>query len=437
MQEILETLVLHDYETIFAIDTETQRYSKCYARHGAVMTVPEAGSFSEASRDFARHWVVEEDRAVYLDETDWLRLLEQTARQGKHVIRYRIKDREGNTRYRRQTYVRTDDDTGLIGAVYDETEEVLEQFARARDLRLKNEGIRFIVRHMCENFLIVDPETGESMIFVQDSGLMQKQKTYREQLEWFAEHIVAPEERETYLRCFELETLISRIRDSGGICTVPCTVVYPDGRHDFIITGTLITDPAARKDRFYVLTSAQDVTQLKQALKTRRKLLKQYGRDALTGLTNRDAAEKRIHAGLGQRTDGKKNAFVLMDLDDFKSVNDCYGHATGDAVLKFMGEAMRRTFRATDVACRWGGDEFALFIAGVTDKKRLCQRLSALQERMKTFQRDGRKSLPVTLSIGGVIAPDTTSFDRLYRLADEALYTVKTGRKNDVVLTVV
>lgn len=55
---------------------------------------------------------------------------------------------------------------------------------------------------------------------------------------------------------------------------------------------------------------------------------------------------------------------------------------------------------------------------------------------MKTFQRDGRESLPVTLSIGGVIAPDTTSFDRLYRLADEALYTVKNGRKNDVVLTV-
>lgn len=89
----------------------------------------------------------------------------------------------------------------------DETEDVLEHIEKNRDLWLKDECIRFIVRHMCENFIIVNPETDEATTFVHDHRQMQPKSSWKEQIRWFADNIVVPEEREDYEAYFDLDAL--------------------------------------------------------------------------------------------------------------------------------------------------------------------------------------------------------------------------------------
>ena len=92
------------------------------------------------------------------------------------------------------------------------------------------------------------------------------------------------------------------------------------------------------------------------------RLADQAQRDSLTGLLNRQTASARIpDAFAATINDGKTGAFVIVDLDDFKNVNDGYGHLMGDRVLSGIGQHLKAAFRKQDLICRWGGDEFIVY----------------------------------------------------------------------------
>lgn len=432
MQNTLEALVLHDFEAVFAIDIQTRRYRSTMSRHETLLNIPPEGYFEQANVSFAETYIVPEDREHFLEETQIDRILAELDRHGKHVIQYRICNENGRIQYRNLSFIYSTDKKGLIGAVTDETEDVLEHIEKTRDLWLKDECIRFVVRHMCENFIIANPETDEVTTFVHDHRQMQPKSSWKEQIRWFADNIVVPEEREDYQAYFELDALVSRIRENG-ICKVPCTVNYSDGRHDFMITSALIRDPGVDGEKFFVFTSAQDITSLKRAHETGESLLAKSRTDSQTGLFNRVTTEKLIRESLYGAKPDEWNTFLLIDIDHFKSFNDNYGHILGDAVLRFMGDAMREVFRATDILCRWGGDEFVIFIPRFQDEQSLKNRLFALQARLKEFTNQG-KPMPLTLSIGGVIAKNESTLNTLFSKADEALYAVKEKGRDGVVL---
>ena len=164
---------------------------------------------------------------------------------------------------------------------------------------------------------------------------------------------------------------------------------------------------------------------------TNRQLLFYNQHDKLTGLMNRFATEKRVRDHLHAAPTGMGSTFILIDIDHFKSINDRYGHLTGDDVLRFMGQSMRQVFRSEDVLCRWGGDEFVVFVRGFADEKAMRDRLGILRKTMGTFTHQGA-SLGITLSIGGVCLRSGTTLNRLFRLADEALYEVKNHGRNGI-----
>ncbi len=433
MQNTLETLVLHDFEVVFYIDIATRKTRPILMREGTLLNVPADGTFEQNNEYVANTLVVPEDREHFLRESQLEKVLAEIGKNGKQSIDYRIRNEAGQIQYRKLSFSYSDGEKGLIGAVSDETENVLEHIEKTRDLWLKDECIRFIVRHMCENFIIVHPETDEATTFVHDHRQMQPKTSWKEQIQWFADHIVVPEERDDYLAYFELESLVSRIRENG-ICKVPCTVNYSDGRHDFLITNALIRDPGVDEEKYFVFSSAQDVTSLKRANETGKSLLAKSQTDSQTGLYNRATTEKLIRESLYGGQTGEWNTFLLIDIDHFKSFNDTFGHLLGDAVLRFMGEAMREVFRSTDVLCRWGGDEFVIFIPRFSDEPSLGNRLSALQARMKAFTHQG-EPMPLTLSIGGVIAKNETTLNMLFAQADEALYAVKEKGRDGMILS--
>ncbi len=157
--------------------------------------------------------------------------------------------------------------------------------------------------------------------------------------------------------------------------------------------------------------------------------------DRLTGLFNRGETELTLKKMLEQANQFNESLSVLMmDVDDFKTINDSYGHAVGDETLKFIASVLHKnTRRGTDVPGRWGGDEFFVIFSGIaSDKAReIAERIARLIES-KSVLPDGSK---VTVSIGVVTAASDDTPDTLFKRADAALYDAKLIRgKNNVVV---
>jgi diguanylate cyclase (GGDEF)-like protein len=145
--------------------------------------------------------------------------------------------------------------------------------------------------------------------------------------------------------------------------------------------------------------------------------------DALTGLLNRRSYELQLDQAVARaRRYGWPFALVLLDLDNFKVVNDRYGHAAGDAALRAVGSELRAALRSGDVAARLGGDEFALLVVGVEN----VSALSPLLGRLKKALERAVPETTVGFSVGVACFPaDTSDPDALMSLADERLYAAK------------
>lgn len=155
------------------------------------------------------------------------------------------------------------------------------------------------------------------------------------------------------------------------------------------------------------------------------------GIDPLTGVTNgrafREAALAEIERA--QRY-GRPFAIAYVDLDNFKTVNDRFGHSTGDTLLRTVANDLRKSVRATDSVARLGGDEFAILFPETGDEAARAV-LEKLRHRVADSMRENE--WPVTMSVGAATffsPPD--SVDSMVRLADELMYAAKKNGKNRI-----
>lgn len=146
-------------------------------------------------------------------------------------------------------------------------------------------------------------------------------------------------------------------------------------------------------------------------------------KDVLTGIYNRGIGEEKIKH-LAERKE--YGAFCILDIDDFKSINDTYGHASGDEVLKEIAEVIRAQFSKEDVFFRMGGDEFVVYSLKCADESICRQSLDCLYEKIQGLQIACINYIPVNVSIGCCIYNQgTTDYHRLYQYGDKALYQSK------------
>jgi diguanylate cyclase (GGDEF)-like protein len=205
------------------------------------------------------------------------------------------------------------------------------------------------------------------------------------------------------------------------------------GRHSFatlILTGPHF-DIADR------LSAASLAAQAAVALENARlhRVVEDQARvDALTGLANRRRCEEALAVEIARAHRFDTDLAVLIaDLDDFKRVNDRHGHGAGDELLRAFGEILTEVTRQTDLAGRWGGEEFLLLLPG-TDLEGgllLADRIRVCLERA-TVPVEERLLLRSTCSIGVAAAAGEKASEALLGAADSALYRAKRGGKNRV-----
>jgi len=170
-------------------------------------------------------------------------------------------------------------------------------------------------------------------------------------------------------------------------------------------------------------------------LKLRKKLHEQATRDPLTGLFNRryleDTLPRELHRALRR---GAPLCVAMLDLDSFKKFNDTFGHDAGDLALRESGRVLRENLRKSDIACRFGGDEFMLVLpdSSLADTGLRLDQIRLQFERLE-IRRSGKLLATMTFSAGIAAAPEHgSSPEELLRAADEALYAAKQAGQNRV-----
>jgi diguanylate cyclase (GGDEF)-like protein/PAS domain S-box-containing protein len=190
----------------------------------------------------------------------------------------------------------------------------------------------------------------------------------------------------------------------------------------------------ATQERLCVAVAGQIGLSL-ASLRLRETLREQSIRDPLTGLFNRRFMQESLNREL-LRSKRKKLplSIVFLDLDHFKRFNDTFGHDAGDKVLRSVAETLKAHYRADDVVCRYGGEEFAIILPESTSEE-AAKRSDGLREKIRQvrIRHEGKMLDGITLSMGVAAYPEHASDEEeLLRLADSALYQSKSGGRDRI-----
>jgi len=295
----------------------------------------------------------------------------------------------------------------------------LESAVLARDLQRRESEARF--RSLVQNASDVTMVLGADTVVSYVTPPVQRVLGWdpAELLGVQLADLVHPEEVD-YARAFYAE--IDGRGDGESAATVEWRVRHRDGswRQFEVVNASLLDDDAVRG----IVATLRDVTERREL---ERELEHQAFHDRLTGLANRALFRDRLEHALARRNRNQHPvAVLLLDLDDFKVVNDSLGHAAGDRLLVMVAERLRGHLRASDTTARLGGDEFAVLLddpAAADEAMRVAERL--IEALAAPYHLDGR-DLFVRASIGVALAAETGQpADELLRDADMAMYAAK------------
>lgn len=302
-----------------------------------------------------------------------------------------------------------------VGLMKDVTEEMqLRSEVKFRETLLSN-TIGFMEIDLDEDYIL---RSSENMI-----NVVNKTVRFTDYMEHMLETSVLPEYREYIRQHLSKEMLCKAfergVQDSisefqcydgdGGSLWVECEVhLERDRELGHIRSYHIMRDIDDKKQEELKLREEADI-------------------DHLTGLYNRRSGSDKINKILTD-TNWKGNetyACMIIDLDNFKVLNDTLGHQMGDKALRDVGEILRRHFRPYDVVCRLGGDEFLIFLSNIPEEV-IDRNISSLLKKMYLEYSDGNNRVQISASIGISLAPvHGTELKELYRKADLALYEAK------------
>lgn len=219
-----------------------------------------------------------------------------------------------------------------------------------------------------------------------------------------------------------------------------CYVEDLESTNGTFVDGVPVRAPAALEDGSRVQLGSGTVLRFgwhdEAQIETARRLFEASVLDPLTGAFNRHYLDERLRAEHSYAIrHGAPLSVLFVDADHFKRVNDTFGHAAGDEVLRSVARALRETVRSEDLVARFGGEEFVVVLRGISEVGVLAaaERVRAVVEAL-AVEHEGRR-IPITVSVGAAThSPERAieSCEALVAMADAALYRAKEAGRNRV-----
>lgn len=173
------------------------------------------------------------------------------------------------------------------------------------------------------------------------------------------------------------------------------------------------------------------LTNVDKEKKSAEGLLRTAQRDPLTELLNKAVTREKVEEFVTQQKGEGISALMIIDIDNFKCLNDSFGHLFGDDVLVSLAKKLNNIFRSQDIVGRIGGDEFLVFMKDVSSLSAVKEKAVRISEGFKATYTTGQNSCDISCSIGVSIFPeDGESYDSLFEKADKSLYKAKIDGKN-------
>ena len=306
-----------------------------------------------------------------------------------------------------------------IGMIYDISENYKKERMLKREEKMRN-------LFMSDAMGVYEVNITNDRVLGESAEKYSPDMTYTRILEEFVQKRVAQEFREKICEAcsaVHLRTLFA----SGESNTVQeYKYVQDDGTTSWV-SCEIHMERESQSNQLIAFITTRDIDR-----KKRRELYLEERAvfDPLTKVYNRSAGKQYITKALKEMEPGETSAFMLLDLDHFKQLNDTLGHMRGDDALKDVAEILKNHFRRYDIVCRLGGDEFVVFIQRIPVEV-LDRVLTSLLKKMELDYEREEVKVSITISAGIALVPEHgSSFEELYEKADRALYQVKNTTKN-------
>ena len=240
-----------------------------------------------------------------------------------------------------------------------------------------------------------------------------------------AADIVHPEDWMEFKQAFAPEMIRSRFRSGNFSETREVRLLNRDGKYIWTQNVMQLIDD---KDHRCVFGRVSDIDAIKRK---QIDIISESQKDGLTGLLRKNVTEKLISDYLNGDGKNGEHGMLIIDIDDFKMINDTAGHLYGDAVLTELSKRIERLFRNTDIVGRIGGDEFLILLKNIKYNNLIIEKADALIDIFDIVSATMQLDAKISASIGIVKYPeDGTTYKELFSKADKALYGVKDKGKH-------
>lgn len=304
-----------------------------------------------------------------------------------------------------------------------------------RDRRIEEERFRIMLNHINESLFdnVLEADITEDKLLGKNTEKLtkllgiSKHSTYTDTIYSISSKLVKEEFSEEYRKVLSKEAIQNLYEQGLHTFEYEC-IERSDGIHYAWIRLHLYIFKSKITNTIRIISYVKDIDQEKREMQ---ELKQQAEHDLLTGLLNKQFS-RTIAENLLKNHPEQTYAFMVLDIDDFKKINDDCGHLFGDGVLQDVAKQLKQKIGASDIAGRIGGDEFFILMNDGLNKEKIAKKATEICNTIYSCQ-DGVK-YPISFSIGITTTYGESNFDRLFEKADNALYQAKNNGKNQYVL---
>ncbi len=308
----------------------------------------------------------------------------------------------------------------LLAVIYNSQNE-LQQLAVEND-----ENFRFLAEKTNKFIIHWDFESGDVKLSGGDDAMLDRSSSASSMTNDIYNGLIHPD------NINDIVTAINSLQTGEEFTDLKIRIRHKSGQYiRCAVSGfPLVKD---RKKSFFVPKAIGFIEDIEESEQEKEALREMSELDSLTGVYNKGTTENLIQKTIAQSSNADSmHALLIIDLDNFKSINDTFGHQFGDDVIKSSADYLKSAFRRDDVVGRVGGDEFFVLMKNITNKQLIIDKSRAICAYANKSITSNGKTVDISSSIGiAIFSEHGKTFEELYKNADIALYHAKKEGKNN------